>query len=166
LLLNQKFIIESVVFRLSKEQPNIPDYPLVAETVAMTDLPLLQAIRLAIQKIRASKLPDLKKIANVGSFFKNIFVDEEIYKKLFLTYPDIPNFKSENKYKIPAGWLIEKAGFKGYTQNGVGVYEKNALVLVNISANKTHELLSLAKKIQDDVKEKFGLQLEIEPEVI
>jgi len=165
--LKNKFIIESVTFKLSKKTPKIPDYPLVAETISeFPEVSLLVRIRKAIQKIRASKLPDPKKIQNVGSFFKNVFVDEKTYQKILKKYPDLPNFKSENKYKIPSGWLIEKAGYKGYQKNGVGVYEKNALVLVNFSSERTKNLLSLAKKIQNDVREKFGLELQIEPEIV
>ncbi len=166
-----KCIIESVVFRLSKNPPQIPQYPKVGETLAsvQSEFPeksLLAQIRATIERIRADKLPDPVVVANVGSFFKNIFVDEDTCNKLLKQYPDLLYFASDNTYKIPAGWLIEKTGFKGYTENGVGVYDKNALVLVNTSTNSTENLLSLARLIQSNVKEKFDVELQIEPEII
>ena len=169
--LRGKFVIESVFFRLHKKSPIIPAYPLVSTTltVVQAESPgesLLKQIRMSIKRIRSDKLPDPVKIPNVGSFFKNVFVDKQKYSELTKVFPDIPNFPGEQMYKIPTGWLIEQCGYKGYTLDGVSVYQKNALVLVNNSAEKTEVLLSLARNIQSGVEKKFGLQLEIEPEII
>jgi UDP-N-acetylmuramate dehydrogenase len=169
--LKGKFIIESVIFKLSKSVPQLPQYPLVDTTLALvqSEFPnasLLQNIRTSIQRIRANKLPDPRVVANVGSFFKNVFVDSQTHARLVQSFPTIPFFQSGEKYKIPAGWLIEAIGFRGYVSGGVGVYNKNALVLINHFSEKTTDLLSLASSIQLSVKEKFGLELEIEPEII
>jgi UDP-N-acetylmuramate dehydrogenase len=179
--LKSKCIIESVVFRLSKSEPAIPDYPLVSETLGKIKLEnpddsLNLLIRKAIQHIRSSKLPDPKIIASAGSFFKNPIITADHFEKVRSILPDVKFFKIENQedtqkkilYKIPAGWLIEKAGYKGtLSQSGnVGVYGKNALVLVNYSAEHTEELLDLAKEIQDTVYSMCGISLEIEPEIM
>lgn len=169
--LKGKFIIESVLFKLSKNLPKTPSYPMVESEVAKISsefptLPLVQKIRTAIKKIRAEKLPDPKEEPNVGSFFKNVFVDESVFYNIKVLFPDVPVFKEEKRYKIPAGWLVEKVGFKGYKSYGVGVHQNHALVLVNFSSGSTENLLVLARKIQLAVKERFGLMLEIEPEII
>ncbi len=169
--LKGKCIIESVVFVLQKSEPIIPKYPHVADILGeihsqkSTDS-LGMLIRKTIQKIRSQKLPDPRIIPSVGSFFKNVFVEKTHYEKLLEKFPDIPCFVSGDRYKVPVGWLIEKAGYKGYSENGVGVYEKNALVLINISSSSTKPILDLSEKIQKTVLEKFGLQIEMEPEIV
>jgi UDP-N-acetylmuramate dehydrogenase len=169
--LKGKCIIESVVFVLQKSEPTIPKYPRVADVLReiqsqnSTDS-LGMLIRKSIQKIRSEKLPDPRIIPSVGSFFKNVFVEKSQYEKLLEKFRDMPYFVSEDRYKVPTGWLIEKAGYKGYSENGVGVYEKNALVLINISSSSTKPLLDLSAKIQKTVQKKFGLKIEIEPEIV
>jgi len=164
-------IIESVIFRLSKKKPKIPTYQRVEEVLVeiqkeySQDTLLLQ-IRRAIEKIRSVKLPDPKTIANVGSFFKNPLVDKVVVDNLKDTYPTVPFFVVGSRYKIPAGWLIEKIGYKGYEKNGVGVYKDNALVLVNTGSNDTQKILDLAFEIKEKVEVEFGIVLEIEPEIV
>jgi UDP-N-acetylmuramate dehydrogenase len=169
--LKENFIVTSVVFKLSKKVPQVPKYPMVETELEKTtqDFPnmsLVQRISLAVKKIRSGKLPDPKEIPNVGSFFKNVFVREDEFKKLSQSFQDLPIFREGDEYKIPAGWMIEKVGYKGYKVNGVGVHDKHALVLINISSDKTHNLLLLADDIKSKVFDKFGLKLEIEPEII
>ena len=169
--LRGKCIVESVVFRLKKSKPTIPDYPKVIEVLREIQKihsrkTLLQQIRQTIIQIRSEKLPDPNIIPNVGSFFKNVIINKSTLNDILKIFPDTPYFSAGDKYKIPAGWLIEKSGFKGHRENGVGVSDKNALVLVNISASKTQKILDLAKTIQDKVKSDFGISLEIEPQII
>ncbi len=169
--LKESFIVTSVVFKLNKKIPQVPKYPMVETelekaAIDYPDLSLVKRIRLAIKKIRSEKLPDPAQIPNVGSFFKNVFVEEGVFQSLSKSFPDLPVFREGDKYKVSSGWMIEKAGYKGYKINGVGVYEKHALVLINISSEKTQNLLLLADDIKSKVFDKFGLKLEIEPEII
>jgi UDP-N-acetylmuramate dehydrogenase len=166
-----RYVIESVVFRLSKKDPLVPQYPRVAEVLENIrahypdDMPVAQ-IRKAIESIRTEKLPDPKYIPNAGSFFKNPCVSQAEYEHIRHAFPDMPAFLSLGVYKIPAGWLIEKAGLKGYSQHGVSVYYNNALVLTNDSATSTDSLLDLVFLIQHKVKDMFGITLDIEPEIL
>jgi UDP-N-acetylmuramate dehydrogenase len=126
----------------------------------------------AISAIRRSKLPDPKIIGNAGSFFKNVFVEKNKLAKLLEKYPDIPHFEEEGLVKIPAGWLIEKCGPKngvswgGYKIGNVGVHKKQALVLVNYGNANGGEILELANEIIASVKEKFGLELVPEVNIV
>ena len=169
--LKGKYLIESVLFELKKSDPIIPSYPKVPEVLEEIkkqnkndSLNLL--IRKAIQKIRSEKLPNPKIIPNVGSFFKNSFVDLEQMELVLQKFPDMPYFHFGDKFKIPAGWLIEKSGLKGFSLNGVSVYSKNALVLTNDSATSADAFLELATIVQKTVADKFGIHLEIEPEIL
>lgn len=169
--LKNKAIIESVVFSLGIGSPKIPDYPSVSETLKLitsenSEESLIKRISLTIRKIRSEKLPDPKQIPNSGSFFKNVEIDDSYFTDLAKKFPDIKYFKTDKGYKIPTGYLIEKAGFKGLRSGGVGIYDKNALILVNYSSNQTDELLDFAREIQEKVKDIFGLEIEIEPEII
>ena len=128
--------------------------------------------------IRRSKLPDPKVIGNAGSFFHNPVVNDSIYQKLKSRFPDLvaystyPTTQTNQTtqtiphWKLAAGWLIDQCGLKGYRQGSVGVYEKQALVLVNHGGGTGKELLHLAKTIQDRVQEKFGVALTIEPVIL
>lgn len=127
----------------------------------------IQNISKAIIKIRKSKLPDITKIGNAGSFFKNPMVELNHYENLKKTFKDILSYESENnKIKIPAGWLIEKLGYKGLNFGNVGVYEKQALVIINNGKAKGIEVLKIAKKIQNDVKTNFDINLEYEVNIL
>ena len=156
------------MFRLNKKIPNIPDYPIVADVLKNKygNLPIISGIRGAVVEIRVEKLPDPNLIPNAGSFFKNVFVAETKFAELKEEFPDMPSFISGDLYKIPTGWLVEKAGYKGCKKRGVGVYEKNALILVNYSAKSLKEILDLAREIQSAVMNKFGVQIGIEPEIV
>ena len=125
--------------------------------------PTLNDVADAIKNIRADKLPEVGVVGSVGSFFQNPIVDTDVFQKLKETYPDMPSYPNENGVKIPAGWLIDKAGWKGHKENHVGVWDKQALVLVHYGDGKPEEILHLMKKIQDSVKEKFDI--DIKPEV-
>ncbi len=168
--LKGKAVIESIVFKLSKKDPEIPQYPSVLETVEeilkSENSSLLQSIRNAIIKIRKSKLPDPNILPSVGSFFGNPIISKDDFERLKLQYPDIKFFEATNGFKIPAGWLIQKAGLKGYRIGNVGTSPDHALVLVNYGTDSTKELLDFAFMIQDNIYSKFGIRLEIEPEIV
>lgn len=117
--------------------------------------------------IRQNKLPDPAQIPNAGSFFKNPVVSGEHFQKLVLRYPELVSYPlPDSRRKLAAGWLIQQAGWKGYESEGVGVYDKQALVLINPGHKPGKELLSLAEKIQQSVQDLFDVALEIEPLVL
>ena len=126
--------------------------------------PTLQQLHDAICAIRDAKLPDVKQIGSAGSFFKNPVISAEQFDALQKQYPDAPHYPdAEGMVKVPAGWLIEQAGWKGWRDDHVGVYEKQALVLVHYGGGKGEDIVSLSQRIQKSVEEKFGIQ--ISPEV-
>ena len=121
--------------------------------------PTLQQLHDAICDIRDAKLPDGKQIGSAGSFFKNPVIEREQFEALQKDYPNIPHYpEAEGRVKVPAGWLIEQAGWKGWRDEHVGVYEKQALVLVHYGGGKGNDIVELSHKIQDSVKVKFGIQ--------
>ncbi|MCX7908671.1 MAG: UDP-N-acetylmuramate dehydrogenase [Ignavibacteria bacterium] len=167
--LKGKFIITSSKLKLQKK-PNVNlSYPELRKIVKKFPFikPDPKYIFEQVVKLRQSKLPDLIKYPNAGSFFKNPIVNEGIYSRLKKEFPDVPAFEVTNGlYKIPAGWLIEKAGWKGKRIGNVGTYEKHSLVIINYGVKTGLEVLDFAKLIQKDVYEKFGISLENEVEIV
>lgn len=164
-----KYIIISVIYRLSKNAPIIPKYPDVLKYFEEREIenPTLMQIRDAIIFIRKNKLPNPSEIPNVGSFFKNPIVLNEIAERIKVEYPNAKFFIIDDNYKkISAGWLIENAGLKGKSFGNVSVYNKNALVLVNNGSATKYDLLKARDEIMSIVNEKFGIILEQEPEII
>lgn len=165
-----KFIIVTVSFRLSKKNHVFhTSYGAIEAELTTQKIgsQMLKNISEAVISIRKSKLPDPRELGNSGSFFKNPLISSTHFEKLQLEFPTIPNFKiSETAVKIPAGWLIEQAGFKGKRFGNCGVHEKQALVLVNYGNATGVEILNLAKKIQKTILEKFQIELEIEVNII
>ena len=124
----------------------------------------LEAVRSAVITIRREKLPDPDTLGNAGSFFMNPIIPSDMFDKLKEKYPAMPSYPAgEGKVKVPAGWLIEQCGFKGKSHGQVGVYEKQALVLVNLGDAKGYEVALVAESIRTAVKDRFGI--EIMPEV-
>ena len=162
---NKKYFIVAVDFKLRKDGELKLDYGNVKNYLENNRItsPTLSDVADAIKNIRADKLPEVGVVGSVGSFFQNPIVETDVFQKLKETYPDMPSYPNENGIKIPAGWLIEKTGWKGHKENHVGVWDKQALVLVHYGDGKPEEILHLMKKIQDSVKEKFDI--EIKPEV-
>ena len=127
----------------------------------------LKNVRKAVIGIRRSKLPDVSEIGNAGSFFKNPVVDESVVEHLKSAYPGMPIYKSEeSRVKLAAGWLIEQAGWKGYRSGDLGVYDKQALVLVNYGQAKGSDIFQLSESIRQSVFDKFGVELEREVNVV
>lgn len=161
--LKNSFIITSVVFKLEKFPEYILNYGQVEEKAKEKGEINLSTIREAVIQIRQSKLPDVKDLGNAGSFFKNPEVDLELAEGLKLQFENIPVYPAKNsKTKLAAGWLIEKAGWKGVREGEVGVHEKQALVLVNYGNATGQQIFDFSSKIKQSVLEKFGVELERE----
>ena len=164
--LKGQYIITSVDFLLHKQTELKLDYGNIKSYLEQNGIasPTLLQLHDAICAIRDAKLPDVKQIGSAGSFFKNPVISAEQFETLKLAYPDIPHYdEPSGKVKVPAGWLIEQAGWKGWRDEHVGVYEKQALVLVHFGGGSGKEIVELAKKIQQSVFDKFGIS--IVPEV-
>ena len=163
--LKGRVIITAIDIELSKIPNPRLGYGDVIREVEARGGATLANIRDAICSIRRSKLPDTAVLGNAGSFFKNPIVEREVAERLLAEFPDMPSFpaQEEGKVKLAAGWLIDKAGLKGYKQGNVGVHERQALVLVNLGGATGGEVIAFAHSVVDAVREKFGI--EISPEV-
>ena len=149
-----------VNFVLSKKEHYTLDYGTIRQELAGYPSVNLATLRRVIIDIRESKLPDPKVTGNAGSFFMNPIITAEHFEKLKKQFPEIPSYPaSEGKIKVPAGWLIEQCGFKGKNHGPVGVYEKQALVLVNLGDARGHEIALVAESIRTAVKDRFGIEL-------
>lgn len=158
-----QFIITSVTFSLSKHPVFNTSYgALQQELDSMNVQVSIQAIADAVMHIRRSKLPDPAVIGNAGSFFKNPIVTEEHYHQLHLSYPSLTGHRTDQGFKLAAGWLIEKCGWKGYRRGDVGCHAKQALVLVNYGRATGEQVLQLSEDIIQNVHEKFNITLEKE----
>lgn len=153
-------------FLLKKDAPLNLDYGNIKSYLEENGIshPTLQQLHDAICAIRDAKLPDVKQIGSAGSFFKNPVIERAQFEALLTEYPTMPHYDEPNgKVKVPAGWLIEQASWKGWRDEHVGVYEKQALVLVHYGGGKGQDIVELAQRIQDSVEAKFGIK--ISPEV-
>lgn len=162
----QLYIITAVVVKLSKKISFNLEYGNVKSALEGKEINL-RNVRDVIIDIRANKLPDWKKLGNAGSFFKNPVISEEQFQKIKAEYPNVPSYKVESDgipmVKVPAGWLIEQSGLKGYKHGGAQVYEKQCLVLVNTGNATSEELVELSNIVIKRVNEKFNIL--ISPEV-
>ncbi len=162
-------VITSVVFKLNKNGAvNIEYKDLKNYFVEHKVEPTLQNVRKAVVEIRTNKLPDVKNVGTAGSFFKNAIITKEDHAKLLEKYPEIPTFPvDEKKVKVSTAWMIDKiCGFKGLRRGAVGIYETQALVLVNFGGGTAAEVQSLAQEMIDSIKEKTGITIEREVEVV
>jgi UDP-N-acetylmuramate dehydrogenase len=164
-----KFFITHVTFRLSKKPRINLSYAPLKEAFADRNMDeiSIKEVSEAVIKIRNSKLPDPDQLKNAGSFFKNPVVSQKIANKLKDSYPNIPIYpQTDGKIKLAAGWLIEQCGWKGKRVGDAGVHDKQALVIVNYGDASGEEILALSKKIQNNVKKQFGINLEPEVNII
>jgi UDP-N-acetylmuramate dehydrogenase len=166
--LKGKVVITQVVYQLSKTPLNNIKYGAITE-----ELKLLKkeaspsSIAQAVINIRSSKLPDPKVLGNSGSFFKNPIIETSEFEKLKKEFPEMVGYTiSESKTKIAAGWLIDNAGLKGYRKADAGVHKNQALVLVNYGNASGTEIINLAKEVQQRVKDKYGINLDPEVNIL
>lgn len=162
-----RYIIVGVKLKLNKNRDPQLNYESLINYIHDKGIerPKLIDVRRGVLELRKIKLEDPEKIANAGSFFKNPVISPDLYRELKVRHSDIPVFKqSDGSYKLYAGWLVEKSGWRGKTYKGAKVSDKHALVLTNPSGKATaRQIKTLAKKISDDVFKKYGIRLE--PEV-
>jgi len=167
--MKNQYIILNITLELKKNPVlniNYGDVKAILESQNIKN-PDIKEVSNAIISIRQSKLPDPKKIGNSGSFFKNPIVSLNQREQIKKKYPNVVNYEiNENEFKIAAGWLIERAGWKGKKFNNYGIHEKQALVLVNYGLANGMEIFELSEKIILDIKDKFGITLEREVNII
>jgi UDP-N-acetylmuramate dehydrogenase len=165
-----QFVILSVTFRLAKKPVFHTAYGAIQqelERMGVRELNI-RAISEAVKAIRRSKLPDPKVIGNAGSFFKNPTISDEQFDVLQAEYPEIVGYHNTgtDTTKLAAGWLIEQCGWKGYRRGDAGVHARQALVLVNYGGATGQEVFELGQQVLDSVREKFGVELEREVNII
>jgi len=162
-----KYVITRVTFKLTKNNHKIQtQYGAINEHLSINNVtsPTIKQVSDAVIAIRQSKLPDPKKLGNSGSFFKNPVLDSKTFETFNAKFPEAPFYALANsEFKIPAGWLIEQAGFKGKRYGDAGIHKNQALVLVNYGNATGAQIWELALKIQQKVVKDFGIT--IEPEV-
>lgn len=166
-----KYIITYVSYQLSRTFKPELDYGNVRKQLLANGINegkiTAQQLRDTIIDIRQSKLPDPSETGNAGSFFMNPIVDLKTFERLKAEHPNLRYYEvAGNKYKIPAGWMIDQCGWKGKSLGKAGVHDKQALILVNRGGASGQEIVSLMRAIQADVKQKFGLDLQPEVNVI
>jgi UDP-N-acetylmuramate dehydrogenase len=165
-----QYIITSVVYKLTKHNHKInTSYGDITNELAKKNItnPNLKEISNAVIAIRKSKLPDPKELGNSGSFFKNPILLKTDFEKIHLQFPEMKYYDvSETEVKVPAGWLIEQAGFKGKRFGDAGIHKNQALVLVNYGKATGQEILNVSKDIQETIFKTFGIHIEAEVNVI
>ncbi len=161
--LKGRFVITSVVFRLDKFPEFRLDYAMLEKKVNQKGDVTLENIKQAVNEIRTAKLPDVKELGSAGSFFKNPEVEMEVAEKIEAAFGEMPVYPAtRGKVKLAAGWLVEKAGWKGFRDGDAGVHDKQALVLVNYGKATGRQIFDLSEKIRQSVSEMFGIELERE----
>ncbi len=166
--LKDKTLVCSVVFKLKKQPDFNISYNILANELKNRDIKELsvKVIADAVIHIRTQKLPNPREIGNAGSFFKNPTIATSQYADIQKQYAGIPCYTIDTDHvKIPAGWLIEQCGFKGYITGHTGVHKNQALVLVNYGNATGHEIIELAENICTTIKNKFGIMLEMEVQI-
>ncbi|GAB5414043.1 MAG: UDP-N-acetylmuramate dehydrogenase [Congregibacter sp.] len=164
--LRDRFMITAVDFVLLRQAQVNLSYPVLANRFTGDACVSPQAVCDAVVEIRQSRLPDPAVAPNAGSFFKNPVVDAPAYEALRAAYPALPGFlQPDGSYKLPAAWLIETAGLRGFTMGTAGMAEQHALVLVNLGGAVQGDVLALAEFVKEQVSSRFKVALEIEPRV-
>lgn len=164
---NKSVFVTYVRFRLSKEERYTLDYGTIRQELARYPAPTLPIVRKVIIEIRESKLPDPKVTGNAGSFFMNPIVAKEKLEALQRDYPRIPYYElPDGRMKIPAGWMIDQCGWKGKSLGPAAVHDKQALVLVNRGGAKGSDIVALSDAVRASVRDKFGIDIHPEVNVI
>jgi len=166
--LKNKFLITQVAFRLTKRNHTLnTSYGAIEKELApLNGKYSIKEISDAVVRIRKGKLPDPDQLGNCGSFFKNPVVDLSTWESIKSEYPDAPYYDVPSGIKIPAAWLIQETGLKGYRKGDAGIYNNHALILVNHGSATGPELWDLAQYVIERVDEKFGIQLTPEVNVV
>lgn len=166
--LKGKYIITSVTLRLHKNGRVNTSYKALSEKLHEKGIlnPDIRDISETVSEIRISKLPDPADIGNTGSFFKNPIISQNEYSSLKAKYSDIPSYPAGNGVKIPAAWLIDQCGWKGKRLGDAGVHDMQALVIVNYGKASGEEIWNLATQITTSVRDKFGVALIPEVNVV
>lgn len=167
--LKDVYIITGATFILNKKPTfhvAYGDIQRTLEQMGVTELSI-KAVSEAVMQIRRSKLPDPALIGNAGSFFKNPEITKDAFLEAKVLFPDMPGYELESgNVKVPAGWLIEQAGWKGFRDGAIGVHDKQALVLVNYGGGAGADIVGLSQQIQQSVAEKFGIALQAEVNLV
>ena len=167
--LKDQYVIVSVAYQLSKNPIINTTYGAIQseiEVMGVSEI-TVDTVSQAVMNIRRSKLPDPKVLGNAGSFFKNPVVSKAVFEEMAINYPDAPHYPQENgDEKLAAGWMIEKAGWKGKRIGNCGVHELQALVLVNYGGATGNEIFELSGLIIEDIRSKFGVTLEREVNIL
>ena len=164
---NKSVFVTYVRFRLSKEERYTLDYGTIRQELAKYPAPTLPIVRKVIIEIRESKLPDPKVMGNAGSFFMNPIVAKEKLEALQRDYPRIPYYElPDGRVKIPAGWMIDQCGWKGKSLGPAAVHDKQALVLVNRGGAKGSDIVALSDAVRASVRDKFGIDIHPDVNVI
>ena len=164
---NKSVFVTYVRFRLSKEERYTLDYGTIRQELAKYPAPTLPIVRKVIIEIRESKLPDPKVMGNAGSFFMNPIVAKEKLEALQRDYPRIPYYElPDGRVKIPAGWMIDQCGWKGKSLGPAALHDKQALVLVNRGGAKGSDIVALSDAVRASVRDKFGIDIHPEVNVI
>ena len=162
-----KYLITHVVYRLSTDEgQQSTEYGNIRAELERRGIrqPTAEQLRQVVIDIRNAKLPDPKVTGNAGSFFMNPVVERAKYEELQALYPNMPHYYIDADHeKIPAGWMIDQCGWKGRSLGSAGVHDKQALVLINRGGATGLDIVALCQQIQQDVREKFGI--DIHPEV-
>jgi UDP-N-acetylmuramate dehydrogenase len=164
--LKDRYVITSVTFKLRKTPQFNLSYAPLQEALQQVAAGRLTArlVSETVCAIRRSKLPDPAEIPNAGSFFKNPIISREKFKALAAQYPDVASYPVDgSRVKIAAAWLLDKAGWRGNSEGGLGMHVQQALVLINPGRCSSRQVLSYAARIQEDILEHFGIELEREP---
>lgn len=162
-----QYIILNVTFKLTKKHKLKLEYGTIKDELRTVKEPSIKDVRNAVIKIRESKLPDPEDFPNAGSFFKNPVIPENEFYKLQKEYPQLVSYPAgEGKIKLAAGQLIDLCNWKGKRINGVGVFDKQALVIVNYGTDSGTDILEFSKKIRHSVFEKFEVEIDTEVTII
>ena len=164
-----RFVILNVTYRLTRQPDPKTGYGVIEQELTKMGVTAItpRTVSDAIIRIRSSKLPNPAVTGNAGSFFKNPVIELSVYEQIKLTHPDAPGFATGDAHvKVPAGWLIEQCGWKGYRKGDAGCYDKQALVLVNYGNATGKEIYALSEEIIQSVISRFGIQLEREVNIL
>ncbi|MDP4546464.1 MAG: UDP-N-acetylmuramate dehydrogenase [Marinobacter sp.] len=163
-----RYIILEIRLRLSRTAPlklgyrDLQDYLSDADAEKLSPLDVAEAV----MAVRRRKLPDPETLPNTGSFFKNPVIDQAQFEQLQKCFPDVVFYPLTDGVKLAAAWLIDQAGWKGFRNARVGIHNRQALVLINHSQGTGQDVLALAEDVRESVREKFGVELEVEPGIV